>query len=355
MSLRTRLFALVCAVVTFTVVLVTATVSASARRSFATLDEQRTAALVAQFRSEFKVEGDQVGSRLGRVAASDAIVRMAADGGGAKRDYASYVNEAGPLAAAQELDFLDLVAADGTIVSSAHWPAKFGYRHSWVTPSIIHPEASGAFLQAVELPQEIALGLVAVHKVGTDDRSLYLAGGRRLDRQFLESLVLPPGMRVLLYRNLEPEVSLRQLVDPSGNASRAAALVPLISRVRQTGEEASEPIEWPDGAEAMNAIPLTGRDGRVLGVLLVGSSGRELGALVRRIRWSGVALGGLGLALGFVLSYVVASRVTRPVEQLAAAARDVADGHWEVGLDHVRASGEIAALADAFETMTREL
>ncbi|HEY6362616.1 MAG TPA: ATP-binding protein, partial [Vicinamibacterales bacterium] len=176
-----------------------------------------------------------------------------------------------------------------------------------------------------------------------------------LDRQFLESLVLPPGMRVLLYRNLEPEVSPRQLVDPSGNASQAAALVPLISRVRQTGEEASEPIEWPDGAEAMNAIPLTGRDGHVLGVLLVGSSGRELAALVRRIRWSGVALGGLGLALGFVLSYVVASRVTRPVEQLAAAARDVADGHWEVGLDHVRASGEIAALADAFETMTREL
>jgi signal transduction histidine kinase len=354
MSLRTRLFALVSAVVTVTVVLVTATVSSSARRSFAMLDEQRTAALVAQFRSEFKLEGDQVGSKLDRVAANNTIVALAADGG-AKRDYASYVNDAAPLAAAQELDFLDLVADDGTIISSAHWPAKFGYRHSWVTPSIIHPEASGAFLQAVELPQEIALGLVAVHRVGAGDRGIYLAGGRRLDRQFLESLVLPPGMRVLLYRNLEPEVSARQLIDPSGDASAAAGLVPLIARVRQTGAETSEPIEWPDGPEAMNAIPLTGRDGGVLGVLLVGSSGRELAALVRQIRWSGVGFGGLGLVLGFVLSYVVASRVTRPVEQLAVAARDVADGNWDVGLDHVRASGEISALAAAFETMTREL
>ncbi len=355
MSLRTRLFALVSAVITMTVVLVTSTVSSSARRLFATLDEQRTAALVAQFRSEFKVEGDQVGLRLDRIAASDPIVRMAAGSGASNRDYASYVNEAGPLAAAQGLDFLDVVAADSTIISSAHWPAQFGYRHSWAKPSVIHPKASDAFLQAVELPQEIALGLVAVHKVGAGDRSVYLAGGRRLDRQFLQSLVLPPGMRVLLYRNLEPEVSARQLVDPSGNASQAAALVPLIARVRQTGQEASEPIEWPDGPEVMNAIPLTGRSGSVLGVLLVGSSGRELAALVRRIRWSGVGFGGLGLVFGFVLSYLVASRVTRPVEQLAVAARSLAGGHWEVGLDRVRASGEIAALADAFETMTREL
>jgi nitrogen fixation/metabolism regulation signal transduction histidine kinase len=33
----------------------------------------------------------------------------------------------------------------------------------------------------------------------------------------------------------------------------------------------------------------------------------------------------------------------------------VAGGRWEVGLDRVNASGEVRALADAFETMTREL
>jgi nitrogen fixation/metabolism regulation signal transduction histidine kinase len=93
----------------------------------------------------------------------------------------------------------------------------------------------------------------------------------------------------------------------------------------------------------------------VLGVLLIGSSGRELEALVTRIRWSGVAFGGLGIAVGFILSYLIAARVTRPVEQLAEAARAVAAGDWDVRTDNVSASGEIDELARSFETMTRQL
>jgi nitrogen fixation/metabolism regulation signal transduction histidine kinase len=105
----------------------------------------------------------------------------------------------------------------------------------------------------------------------------------------------------------------------------------------------------------VHGIPLRGRDQRVQGVLLVISPGRELAALVRRIRWSAVGFGGFGIALGFVLSYLVSSRVTRPVEQLAAAARTVADGDWDVRLEGMRAPGEVGTLADAFETMTRQL
>jgi len=32
-----------------------------------------------------------------------------------------------------------------------------------------------------------------------------VAGGQQLDQGFLDTLVLPAGMRVLLYRNLEPQ------------------------------------------------------------------------------------------------------------------------------------------------------
>ena len=57
MTLRTRLFFLVGAVVAVTVILVTATVASAARRAFADMDARRTAALVAQIRREFVVEG----------------------------------------------------------------------------------------------------------------------------------------------------------------------------------------------------------------------------------------------------------------------------------------------------------
>ena len=66
----------------------------------------------------------------------------------------------------------------------------------------------------------------------------------------------------------------------------------------------------------------------------------KLAALVQRIRWSAIGFGGLGVVLGFVLSYWVASRVTRPVEQLADVARTVADGNWDIRRESVRASGE---------------
>src|SRR5439155_6534433 len=272
MTLRARLFMLIAAAIAATVILVTWTVSASARRSFAALDAQRTAALIAQFRRAFASEGDQVALRMDRIASSEPVARLASDIARARSSYAPYVNEAQPLASAQGLDFLDIVADDGTIVSSAEWPARFGYRHPWAAAASIARD--GAVLAAIAVPVGIALGLIAVRAVPIRDRRLVLVGGRRLDEQFLQSLTLPPGMRVLLYRNVEPELSRQQLIDASGHAPPAAPLDPLIARVRQSAQEGAETIEWPEGPETFDAIPLAGRDRKTLGVLLVGSSGR---------------------------------------------------------------------------------
>jgi len=353
-TLRTRLFALVSAVVATTVILTTWTVSSGARRAFEALDAQRTAALIVQFRREFARQSDDVAARVERMASSDVLRRTAIDLSAASADRAALVNEAVPLASAHGLDFLDIVAADGTIVSSAHWPARFGYKHPWAARARLAD--GGAFLESVELPRENALGLVAVRAVvAAGERRVFIAGGRRLDRQFLQSLALPAGMRALLYRNIEPELSRQQLIDAGGQVAQAAAIAPLIARVRQQGQERVETIQWPDGPETIDAIPLTGRDGAVLGVLLVASSGRELAALVNRIWWSGLAFGGVGLVLGFALSYLVAARVTRPVERLADAVREVSAGRWDVRVNDIGASGEIGALANAFDGMTGQL
>ncbi|HYM25647.1 MAG TPA: HAMP domain-containing protein, partial [Vicinamibacterales bacterium] len=364
MTLRARLFALVSGAIAVTVVLVTWTVSASARRSFAALDGQHTAALIAQFRRAFTSEADQVDSRMDRVAASEAVARLAADIGRSRGSYAPYVEEAKPIADAQGLDFLDIVAGDGTIVSSAHWPARFGYRHPSAASLASDARDGGAALQAVAGPDGTALGLIAVRVVPIGDRRLLFAGGRRLDETFLRSLSLPPGMRVLLYRNVEPELTRPLIqgagapglvIDANGHAPPSTPLDPLIARVRQSGQEAAETIDWPEGPEAFDAIPLAGRDRKVHAVLLVGSSGQELAALVSRIRWAGVTFGAVGILFGLAVSYVVSARVTKPVEQLADAARTVGAGDWNVEINEVAAAAEIRELARAFETMTRQL
>jgi two-component system, NtrC family, nitrogen regulation sensor histidine kinase NtrY len=354
MSLRNRLFALVSVLIFLTVVLVTWTVSSSARQSFAAVDANRTAALIAQFRREFANQREQVSQSVDRVTQSEAVSRIVA-GVAASRDFAPYVNDATPLAAAQRLDVLDIVAGDGTIVSSAEWPARFGYHHAWATETDRETGASNAFLQTVELADGAALALVAVRAQPAGLGNLLIAGGRRLDRKFLESLVLAPGMRVLLYQNLQHEISARQLVAADEDLPPAASLEPLIGRVIHDRREIREEVEWPDGPETLDALPLNGPDGTVVGVLLVGSSGRELAALMRRIRWGAIGFGAAAIALGFVVSFIVSARVTRPVEQLADAANAVAGGDWDVRLDDTRTTGEIKVLADAFNTMTRQL
>src|SRR5204862_5708805 len=146
MSLRTRLLLLISAVVAIVVALVTGTVSSSARRAFASLDAQRTAALVAQFHREFEAEGDRIVARVERIAASDAIVRLAGDILRSSGEYGPYVHEASALATPYGVEFLELVAGVGTLVSSAQWPAGFGYRHPWISDGGSPAAQRAAFL-----------------------------------------------------------------------------------------------------------------------------------------------------------------------------------------------------------------
>jgi nitrogen fixation/metabolism regulation signal transduction histidine kinase len=61
-----------------------------------------------------------------------------------------------------------------------------------------------------------------------------------------------------------------------------------------------------------------------------------------------------GILLGAALSFWAARRITRPVERLAAGAREVASGNWNARVD-VASRDEIGELARAFNTMTLQL
>jgi len=58
-------------------------------------------------------------------------------------------------------------------------------------------------LRREELPNEFAVALTAVRTQPNVTKPFYAIGGRRLDKNFLASLVAPAGMRALLYLNLD--------------------------------------------------------------------------------------------------------------------------------------------------------
>jgi signal transduction histidine kinase len=327
------------------------------RDAFRELDSQRTAALLAQFRREFARRAQEVTDRVEGIANAEDTLRTASALSGAAPDYSAYVDAAGDLAAAHQLDFLELIADDGTLISSAQWPARFGYKEVWVREPVDWV-AQGAFLKSEELADGVALGVMAVRAVRAGDKNLYVVGGRKLDREFLASLVLPAGMRALLYQDVGPSgAAPGSLVDASGPVNQPDKLMPLIVRAKQSPGESSATITWtkdPASAETFHVIPLTGREKEVLGMFLVGASLEEQVELERHIRGVAILVAGGGIVLGIIMSGWAAGRVTRPVKQLAAASRQVAGGDWNVHVD-ARSGDELGQLARAFNQMTEQL
>ena len=356
MTFRTKLFVNFVIALLLAVGLVAAGVTLVTRRVFDEMNRQHTDAMVAQFQHEFERRGQDVAHRVKAIAEEEATTRMAVDLSRPNADVSVYVHDARGVSSSHQLDFLDFVGNDGAIISSEEYPARFGYKLAWVT----QPEdwlARGAFLMKVETAQGPALGLMAVSTVRVGDRDLYVVGGERLGKEFLKSLVLPADMRALLYLNLDPEFQEPNLIDASGPATDADRFQPLVEKIEGDPVEQTEKISWgfdPSNAEILHALPLMGRQKELLGVLFVGSSQKTVVSLERRIRWLALGVAAVGLLLGLLLSWWGAARVTRPVQKLASAAREVSEGNWNAHVD-VQGGDEVGQLAKSFNQMTTQL
>jgi two-component system nitrogen regulation sensor histidine kinase NtrY len=382
MTFRTRLLLVFTAAVVASVGLVEWLVFRTTREAFERAEAQRVNALVEQFRREFDRRREAIVRAVNGIAASDAVLNIAI-----ASDRAPYYGEAAALASSSGLDLLELVAGDGAIISSAEWPARFGYKEEWLVPcppikaseNICEPsgfqnpgvfqgasnqavtglasgtdwKSRGAFLRREELPDGVTLALAAVSEMQAADRKVYVAGGQRLDRGFLSSLVLPEGMRVLQYRNLSSGFSPGELIAPAGGVADAQTLRPIIAEALQEPREFSRTVGSGAAAETIRALPLTsGKE--LLGVLLVGSSRRDLVAVESALFRTGLLVAMVGILVGIVVAYWATARVTRPVRALAAGAAKVAAGNWGATVE-TTSTDEIGQLARAFNRMTREL
>ncbi len=350
MTFRTKLLLVFALTVVVAVVLAGAIVSATTRRAFERLDEQRVAALVAQFRQEFARRQREIAQRVQEIADADSTLSMAINLSRPDADPSIYVNDAQSLAAARRLDLLELVSAAGSIISSAQWPARFGYHEDWVTHGIDW-NSREPFLQHVELPSDMTLALICVRTASVADQKLYVIGGEALDREFLQSFVLPAGMRAFLYR------APQTIIAATGPVQQAAVLAPLIAEIRTRRAEITRTVQWTKdaaSAETFHGIPLIGPDNELMGAFLVGSSRAEQVRMERFLRRMQAAVGAGGILLAVLAGIWATKRITRPVEALAAGALKVAAGDWHTQVD-VRSGDEIGALAEAFNQMTRQL
>ena len=366
-SFRARLIALITLTVAACVALVAWQVESNLRRSFELAEQSRTAALVQQFSQGFEKGGDEIAKQVEAIANSEAVLRIAL-----ATDASGFVNEAQTLAATHQLDLLEILSADGTIISSAQWPARFGYKETWTSEfDSAHPRAK-SFLKREQLPDSEEIAIVAVRTASARGNTLLLVGGQKLDARYFHSFNAPSGLRPMLYRYRSDDISASNFLSSEGAQKDQDAqhpelrstekIAPYLEEIRKSHPAPpaagwTRTIQWtsnPEDAETVHATPMVGRNNELLGVLLVAAPMREQIRLARHVRNVALAVGGAGILFGTLLSLWMSSRITRPLEQLAAAATEVARGHWDTHVA-VTSNDEIGQLAAAFNHMTHEL
>ena len=368
MSLRQKLLLLFSLTVAAAVAAVAWTVLVRIRHVFDQRDQQETALIVSQFQREFQHRSSEVSTAVDRLATTERARSMAFElvqSG----DSAPYLHEAEAMQQEAQLDFLEIVGPDGNVVSSAQWPARFGYAEPAATQT-----AQPAFLKREDLPDgSAALGLFAVRVIRGAEPAVALIGGKRLDQNFLADLPIAPGMQVGLYSDGEAGVDAgsnpdrqsasssvfdpKRLIGANGDISGAARYRALIDAARNSGKQVSSILDLTDRREDsanVTVIPLKDPKGNVLAVLTVAISRTGMVETQQHIRAIayGVASGGILLSIAF--SLWIAARVSRPIEQLARAAEQVASGDWEAQVPE-RGHDEVSVLARSFNHMTKEL
>jgi two-component system, NtrC family, nitrogen regulation sensor histidine kinase NtrY len=365
-SLRQRLLLLFSLTVAAAVAAVAWTVLVRIRHVFEQRDQEETALFVSQFQREFQHRSQEVAGDVERLAASErarSIAFQLTQSG----DASPYLTDAQNMAQDARLDFLEIVGPDGNIVSSAQSPARFGYPE----PAALNP-TQAAFLKREELPDgSTVLGLFAVHAIGGAGSAVRLIGGERLDARFLADLPVAPGMQIGLYSDAgAPEstvagatISVQGGFDPTrlqgqgGTLAGAAHYQALITNALKGGQQTSGIVDMTGRREeSLNAtaIPLTNPQGSVMAVLTVAIARSGMVEAQQHIRAISYGVAGSGILLAIILSLWIAARVSRPIEQLARAAEEVASGNWNV---HVPEKGrdELSVLARSFNHMTLEL
>ena len=368
MNLRQKLLLLFSLTVAAAVAAVSWTVLVRIRQVFEQRDQQETALFVSQFQREFQHRSTEVAAAVDHIAASERV-RAVAFQLVQTGDAAPYLTEAQTLAQDGQLDFLEIVGPDGKIVSSARWPARFGYFEpvAWVDQP--------TFLKTEDLPDgSSALGLFAIRAVGRSESTsqpVHIIGGKRLDKSFLADLPAAPGMQIALYKDLNQSPSTEQphlgpdfavfdpkrLISSTGELPYASHYQSLISSAINSGQQTNAILYLTDHREdSVNAtaIPLKSDKGDILAVLTVSISRSGMVQAQQHIRAIayGVAAGGILFAIA--CSLWIAAKVSGPIEQLARAAEQVAAGNWETHVPE-RSRDEVGQLARSFNHMTAEL
>lgn len=328
MSFRVRLSLAFAAVASCAVLVIAAITLWLAMRNFRQSDAQIADALLGQVQRDLERSGEELTRVSGEIAGSDAVQRITFDA-----DLFTHVDDAAALARGRGLEFLELLRPDGTVISSAHWSARYGYKSS------LPLGRDGAFVGHIETPRGDQLAMIAVRR----GASIVVATGSGIP-QALAKLRLPNDVRLWIF---EPDSRTVSTIGP-----RPATTAPLAAVVEKRIADHSSTFD--DASFSYSVLPLSPANEPQTAYVIVGRSIEPRLQFQRGLMISALVSLLTALLVGAVLGSVVARRITEPVEELAQAAARVAAGDWKQQVQ-ITTGDEIGQLGESFNRMTNDL
>jgi two-component system nitrogen regulation sensor histidine kinase NtrY len=327
MRLRARLTLIFCAVSVTCVIAVSVFTLFIARRNFEQIDRVAAQSTVNQVNRQLALRGEALLRSGEQIASSETTQRIAAD-----HDDAAHTRDAQAIAATAGLDYVELLRADGTIVSSAHWPARYGYNESKLLATVDRPVIS-----RVETPGGDDLALMVVRRAA---ENLFVAVGTSLKADISE-LSSSNNIDVWLY-----DAASKSLL--AGSTVASGVKQPIVQKWLEAGGAAHS-----DGERAYYLLPLGGGK-RTDALLVLGRSLAPQKSFTRGLLLTAFGSIVLAIILSLMLGSVVARRLSEPLETLADAAERVAAGDWHQRVERT-SNDEIGQLASSFNQMTAQL
>jgi nitrogen fixation/metabolism regulation signal transduction histidine kinase len=270
-----------------------------------------------------------------RQAAAEQAERMLSDELPKTEVAANPLELAGKLAAASGLDVLEVLDAEGRVISSSHWPAGFGF----LDRDVVFPGQDAYRLETVKAGHGGVerLAVTAASRGRWREQDVLVRAGWLVDEDFAAQLSALMGLDLAL----RDQTHGRWIARP-GDALHGW-LSPAL-REAGVGQVALGSETYRYAARAV-----------VPGLWLVAALPRETAeAVATDIRRLSVALAVATLVAALVGAVLLSGRIARPVRELAEGARRVAAGDLDAAVP-VQTADEIGQLAESFNAMTADL
>jgi nitrogen fixation/metabolism regulation signal transduction histidine kinase len=270
-----------------------------------------------------------------RQAAAEQAQRILTDDLPSAEVAANPLELADQIAGKRGLDVLEVLDAEGRVISSSHWPAGFGF----LDRDAVFPGQDALRVETVKEGHGSAerLAVTASQRGRWRDQEVLVRAGWLVDDAFAAQLSALVGLELAL----RDQVRARWIARPAAPLGGWAS--PTLADAR-LGEVllGGETYRWAARAVAP-------------GLWLVAALPREtLDAVASDIRRLSLLLAAATLVAALVGGVVLSGRIARPVRELAEGARRVAAGDLEAEVP-VSTADEIGLLAGSFNAMTADL